>query len=207
MDIQRLVDRLEDLIDEGRHIPMSKYTLIDEERILSIIDQMRISVPEQIEEAARVIAQRDRLIAQANEEAAHLIEQARQKSRDMTSQEAVAAAAELQARQRLDQVHLEAERIRAEADGYVLEVLRELESHLLRTLTVVRNGIAKVAQDREGLQQARAAARRATAAPPGPPRQKPPRPCPSSSGRWFRWTTTPHLDFRQGTATMPSLFC
>jgi hypothetical protein len=32
MDIQHLVDRLEDLIDEGRHMPFSKFTMIDEER-------------------------------------------------------------------------------------------------------------------------------------------------------------------------------
>ena len=37
MDILHLVDRLEDLIDEGRHIPLSKYTMIDEERALEII--------------------------------------------------------------------------------------------------------------------------------------------------------------------------
>jgi len=55
MDIQHLVDRLEDLIDEGRHVPFSKFTLIDEERALEIIDQMRISVPEQIEKASRLI--------------------------------------------------------------------------------------------------------------------------------------------------------
>ncbi len=29
MDIQHLVDRLEDLIDEGRHIPMTKMTVVD----------------------------------------------------------------------------------------------------------------------------------------------------------------------------------
>jgi Flp pilus assembly CpaF family ATPase len=70
MDIQHLVDRLEDLIDEGRHIPMTKMTMVDEERALEIIDQMRISVPEEIEKASRIINQRDRLMAQANEEAA-----------------------------------------------------------------------------------------------------------------------------------------
>ncbi|MBL8132996.1 MAG: hypothetical protein JNL42_14140, partial [Anaerolineae bacterium] len=68
MDIQHLVDRLEDLIDEGRHIPFSKLTMIDEERALELIDQMRISIPEEIEKAARVLAQRDRILAQANEE-------------------------------------------------------------------------------------------------------------------------------------------
>ena len=51
MDIQHLVDRLEDLIDEGRHMPFSKFTMIDEERALELIDQMRISIPEEIEKA------------------------------------------------------------------------------------------------------------------------------------------------------------
>ena len=73
MDILHLVDRLEDLIDEGRHIPLSKYTMIDEERALEIIDQMRISIPEEIEKATRIIQQRDRLMAQANEEAARMV--------------------------------------------------------------------------------------------------------------------------------------
>ena len=62
MDIQHLVDRLEDLIDEGRHLPMTKMTVIDEERALEIIDQMRISIPEEIEKASRVMSQRDRLM-------------------------------------------------------------------------------------------------------------------------------------------------
>ena len=52
MDIQHLVDRLEDLIDEGRHFFGTRYTMIDEERALEIIDQMRISIPEEIEKSA-----------------------------------------------------------------------------------------------------------------------------------------------------------
>ena len=62
MDIQHLVDRLEDLIDEGRHVFGTKYTMVDEERALEIIDQMRISIPEEIEKSARVMQQRDRVL-------------------------------------------------------------------------------------------------------------------------------------------------
>ena len=79
MDILHLVDRLEDLIDEGRHIPLSKYTMIDEERALEIIDQMRISIPEEIEKSSRIIQQRDRVMAQANEEASRLVDLARER--------------------------------------------------------------------------------------------------------------------------------
>lgn len=169
MDIQHLVDRLEDLIDEGRHVPMSKFTMIDEERALSIIDQMRISVPEQIENAARVVSQRDRLLAQANEEAERLIDHAKKKSEELLKEDNRLLAAQHQANLIIEQAYLEAERVRGDADGYVMDVLRELESHLLRTLTVVRNGVAKVAQDREAAQQ-----RRVQASQPQPVQAPPP---------------------------------
>lgn len=146
MDILHLVDRLEDLIDEGRHIPLSKYTMIDEERALEIIDQMRISIPEEIEKANRVLQQRDRLMAQANEEAARLVELARERGDSLISREAIAQAAQSRAANILEQARQEAEAIQADADKYVMDVLSELESQLIRTLTVVRNGINTVNQ-------------------------------------------------------------
>lgn len=149
MDIQHLVDRLEDLIDEGRHLPMTKMTVIDEERALEIIDQMRISIPEEIEKASRVISQRDRLMAQANEEAARVIELAREKSDSLIQRDGITQAAQNRATNIVEQARQDAEAIRAEADNYVLDVLNDLESQLIKTLTVVRNGINKIMQERE----------------------------------------------------------
>lgn len=146
MDIQHLVDRLEDLIDEGRHMPFSKYTLVDEERALEIIDQMRISIPEEIEKASRVLATRDRIMAQANEEAARVVQIARQRSEHLLDQEVSVQAAQNRAANIIEQARQEAEALIVEADGYVLEVLTQLEQDLLKTLTVVRNGIQEVKQ-------------------------------------------------------------
>jgi hypothetical protein len=170
MDIQHLVDRLEDLIDEGRHIPMTKLTMVDEERALEIIDQMRISVPEEVEKANRVINQRDRLMAQANEEAARVVDLAREKSESLIQRDAVAQAAQNRAANIIEQARQDAEAIRTEADNYVLEVLNELEGHLLKTLTVVRNGINKIQQDREVMRErAEAAIQQANAELASPP--------------------------------------
>ena len=168
MDIQHLIDRLEDLVDGGRHIPMGKYTIVDEEAVLSIIDQMRISIPDQIESAVRVVNQRDKLMAQANEEASRIVSHARQKSEDMLNRDSIVVGARHQAGNIVAHAQAEADEIRADADAYVVEVLRELESHLLRTLTVVRNGIAKVMQDREAALQARASQQRAAQQPATP---------------------------------------
>jgi hypothetical protein len=146
MDIQHLVDRLEDLIDEGRHIFGTKFTLIDEERALEIIDQMRISIPEEIEKAARVLAQRDRVLAQANEEAARILQTARQQGQELVDREVSVQAAQGRAAAILEQARQEAQAITGEADGYVLEVLSRLEQQLLKAMNVVRNGINEVQQ-------------------------------------------------------------
>jgi len=165
MDIQHLVDRLEDLIDEGRHLPMTKMTVIDEERALEIIDQMRISVPEEIDKANRLLSQRDRLLAQTNEEAARVLELARERGETLVQRETIVLEARNKAANIVEQARQDADAIRAEADQYVLQVLNDLEGQLIRTLTVVRNGINKILQDREAAKTtANEAAAAATAA-------------------------------------------
>lgn len=149
MDIQHLVDRLEDLIDEGRHIPFSKFTVVDEERALEIIDQMRISIPEEIEKAARVLAQRDRILAQANEEAARLVQIARERSDQMIDKETAVQLAQSRANKIIETATQQADGIATDADQYVMDSLSELEQHLLKILTVVRNGIHEMTQEEQ----------------------------------------------------------
>jgi len=141
MDIQHLVDRLEDLIDEGRHLFGTKFTMVDEERALEIIDQMRISVPEEIEKAARTIQLRDRVLAEANEEAARIVQQARQHSEDLIDEQEMVKQAKVRAEYVIEQAKIEAEKITREADGYVMAQLSQLEQQFAHTLDEIRNGI------------------------------------------------------------------
>jgi vacuolar-type H+-ATPase subunit H len=142
MDIQHLVDRLEDLVDEGRHLFGTKYTMVDEERALEIIDQMRISIPEEIEKSARVLAQRDRILAEAHEEAARIVQEHRKKAENLLDQDSTVHAAHARAENVREQARQEAHRITSEADAYVMQLLSKLESLLVRDLNEIRNGIS-----------------------------------------------------------------
>ena len=51
MDILHLVDRLEELFNESRPIPLTHSVVVDEDRVLEIIDQMRISIPDEVKKA------------------------------------------------------------------------------------------------------------------------------------------------------------
>ncbi len=68
MDILNLVDKLEELFSQGRSIPLTHNVVLDEDRMLDIIDQMRVSIPDEVKRSQQVLAQRDRILAQAKEE-------------------------------------------------------------------------------------------------------------------------------------------
>ena len=147
MDILHLVDRLEEVFNSGTAIPLSHKLMVDEDRVLEIIDQMRVSIPEEVKKSQQVLAQRDRILAQAQEEAARTVQIAKEKSDQMVGREAMVQQAQAKAEQILQAARADAEQIRAEADDYTLDVLTKLEAELVKSLTQARNGIARLRAD------------------------------------------------------------
>jgi nitrogen-specific signal transduction histidine kinase len=153
MDILHLVDRLEELISDCRAIPLTRNIIVDEDRILELIDQMRISIPDEMKKAQQITSQRDRVIAQAQEEAGRTISLAKQEAEQLLVSDAVVQAAQERAEQIINQARAATESIRHESDDYVIESLDALERELSRLLTQTRNGINKLAADRQQVLQ------------------------------------------------------
>ena len=141
MDILQLIDRLEELFNESKAVPLTRNVMVDEDRMLDIIDQMRIAIPEEVKKAQQLLSQRDRVLAQAQEEANRTLELARQKSDDLVAKDTVTQEARHRADQIIAQSRVEAENIRADADDYAMSSLTQLESELERITNQVTNGI------------------------------------------------------------------
>jgi hypothetical protein len=141
MDILHLVDRLEELFNESRPIPLTHNVIVDEDRMLDLIDQMRVAIPDEVKKAQQVLSQRDRVLAQAQEEANRTLQLAREKSEGLVEQSAIAEAARIRAREIEQQAEIDAEKTRREADNYVIDTLSRLEEQLQRSLNQARNGI------------------------------------------------------------------
>ncbi len=151
MDILNLVDKLEELISQGHSVPLTHNLLVDEDQILDIIDQMRISIPDEIKRSQQVLAQRDRMIAQAKEESERSLEIAREKREQLVSSNEITQEANARAKQIISQAHTEADVIRREADKYALESLKRLEQEMERSMKQVRNGIKALQYDQQPL--------------------------------------------------------
>jgi cell division septum initiation protein DivIVA len=149
MDILHLIDRLEELLNESRPLPFTHNVIVDEDRMLDLIDQMRVTIPEEVKKAQQQIAQRDRFVAQAQEEANRTLAIAREKSEQLVDRDAIVQAANIQAEQIIAQAYIEADNIRHEADQYVFDTLTGLEVEMDRTLAQIRNGIRALQLSKE----------------------------------------------------------
>ncbi|MBL8099068.1 MAG: hypothetical protein JNK81_07785 [Anaerolineales bacterium] len=147
MDILQLIDRLEELFNDAKAVPFTHNVIVDEDRMLELIDQMRIAIPDEVKKAQQVVAQRDRVMAQAQEESNRTLQLARDKAAEMAQKDIITQEAQRRAEQILSQARAEAEAIRADADNYVLETLMQLQDQIAKLSNQVNNGIHMVQED------------------------------------------------------------
>lgn len=158
MDIQHLVDRLEQTLNDSFRLPLSAYLLVNEDQIFGIVDQLRVAVPEEVKRANRIEAEKDRILAQAKEEGDRIRELARQEASELVDRDSISHSAHQRAENILERARRDAYALRQDADVYVIEVLTKLEEDLLRSLSVVRNGLHKVQVERQEMVEAQQAA-------------------------------------------------
>lgn len=131
IELDDLIDELENVLAEGRRVPFSgRLLLVDEARILDIIDRMRAAIPEEHKRARRIVQEQERLIAEA---------QAR--VRQVLEERGLLEAVEAERARLLQQAEQEAAMVRAGADDYARQVLEELDARLAKLVISVRNGL------------------------------------------------------------------
>ena len=163
MDILHLIDRLEEMASEARRLPVGGGAVISRQRLLDLIDRMRVAVPREVYDSREVVARKDEVLHQAQVEAAQHLEEAKSEiERRLQATEVVKAAedrarevlaeaqaraqelarsAEEQARGRLDDAQEVSRAQMREADAYALQTLKRLEQELDGFLGTVRKGI------------------------------------------------------------------
>ncbi len=122
--------------------------LVDADRCFQLIDQMVLAIPEEIKKAQRIQQEHDRIIKQAEEDAEHLKELARQEAASLADDTAVMSIAQSRAQALEERARREVERMRAEADAYSLDTLIRLREEIDHIATVVSNGVHKLEAER-----------------------------------------------------------
>jgi len=141
MNIHEAIDRLEYLIAHSRQIPLTRTVVIDQEEALACIDDLRLSLPDEIKQARWTLQEQQRLLSEAQAEAARTVSKAGERAQTMIGQHDLVKRAEKQAEAMLREASLKAEETRRAADRYAWEVMQSLETQLLRTVATVKKGV------------------------------------------------------------------
>ena len=141
MNIHEAIDRLEYVIAHSRQIPLTRTVVVDQEEVLACIDDLRLSLPDEIKQARWTLQEQQRLLSEAQAEAARTVSKAGERAQTMIGQHDLVKRAEKQAEAMLREASVKAEETRRAADRYASDVMQSLESQLLRTVATVKKGV------------------------------------------------------------------
>jgi cell division septum initiation protein DivIVA len=142
-----LLDRLEDTIRTGWHMPGTSRCMVDETEMNDIIESIRENIPEQMRQAEEVTRDRDEILNESKSEAERLIASAQAQALEMVQEQGLYKTAEREARRIIEEANQQANETRGRADEYAVNSLEQLERELVHTLNTVRNGISSLRAD------------------------------------------------------------
>lgn len=131
IDIQRELNRIEEIIFDSWHLPLTKRTLVDEEALLTQLDLVRESLPSAFSEAEKIVRQRDEILLAAEEYAQEMMEAAERRADQILDEMGIIQQAEYEANQIRKRVQQECEAIQeqtlADIERMRLQAQQELE--------------------------------------------------------------------------------
>jgi vacuolar-type H+-ATPase subunit H len=128
-------------VANGRRVPFSGNVLVDQAEALEWIDQLRVTIPEEIKSARRVTNEVERLLEQAREEAEQILARAQEQATYLIEERELTRQADELSQEIVHQAEVEAAEIRRGADDYASEVLGGLEIDVVRTLKTIQHGL------------------------------------------------------------------
>lgn len=140
MDILQLIDRIEEVIDSAKSVPLSSNKMVDPDAVFDIIDEIRGQYPEDLKQARWIVKQRQEMTEEAEREANRILEEAQERARGLVADTEIVRQAEARAAEIMDDARASEREIRLGAEDYADEMMANLEVNLGKMLTAVQRG-------------------------------------------------------------------
>lgn len=153
MEIMDLLERLEETVAQATKVPLTGKVLLDPEELLSLVDEMRDLMPQEIREANRVARDREAILSNAREEAESTVREARSMAAQLTNEAAITREAQQQADQLIDQAKRVAREIRQNALEWADDLFARVQPELEKVAGETGRAAAAVRKAREELRE------------------------------------------------------
>jgi len=124
------LDDIEEVLETSKSMPFSSRISVEKARILDVLNEIRLNLPDDIRQAQRILNDHDKIIKDAEHKAQDIIDRAEEDVKLMVSNHELFRRASEQAHDLLEDAKKEARELRAGASSYVDAKLEDAEKHL-----------------------------------------------------------------------------
>ncbi|HHT87815.1 MAG TPA: ATPase [Clostridiales bacterium] len=137
--IEQLIEDIYEFVESCRMQPLSSTkVIVPKDELYDLLDELRLRTPDEIKRYQKIIANRDAIIADAENKSEQILASTREKARELLNEHEIMQQAYYEANEMIMQASQEAERIRREAKeeadqirtgvlAYSNDILNELE--------------------------------------------------------------------------------
>ena len=149
MEVMRVLDEMEELVENSGRIPLTGKVIIDSEVLLDFVDKIRSLLPEELRQAQWVSKERERILADAQQEAKEIVSKTHNEVQSLAKETEIVKEANIQASTILMEAQQKAYEIETGANSYALEVLESLEDNLTKIINIVKKGQEELRMEEE----------------------------------------------------------
>jgi len=140
VDLLSALNELEELIETSGKIPLTRKVMVNEDRMLDLLDRIRTTIPEEIRQAKWIIQEREKVMNDSQKEASRLLEDAQKQVDRQADQSEIARKAKEIADEIVARAEDKANELRDGARSYADDVLTNLMDSLDKLSSQIEQG-------------------------------------------------------------------
>lgn len=134
MDVLKLIDEIEDILENSSSVLFSNKVMLDADQIYDILVEMRVKLPDEIKQAAWIKDEKQRILAKAQKDAETLLNEAELQLEELIDKDEITQKAKELAEEMITKAQYNAKNIRLGsleyADNVLLETQEKLKEHI-----------------------------------------------------------------------------
>ena len=129
------LDEIEEVLESSKNLPFTNKISVEKDKIVDIISEIRLNLPDDIRSAQRILSEHDRIVHDANGKAQDILDSAESEAKIRTNNHEIFRRASDQATDIVESAKKDARDLRLNAMDYADEMLEKAEEQLKEYMT------------------------------------------------------------------------
>ena len=137
MDVLKLIEEIEDILENSSTVPFSSKVMVDADEIYEIISEIRIRLPDEIKQANWIKEERQRILAEAQKEADTMLNEVELRIEELIEHDEITKEAKRRAEEIMTKAQNNAKDIRLGSLEYADNILLETQEDLKNLIDIL----------------------------------------------------------------------